>query len=289
MASIATFRFAGAAASARDVRARASRRQRKAKRSAPSPGQGAEGDDDDEDGETGAAPSPSSSSSAALDDVEARVFDRANVVRVPAPLDASKLDAIEAKNSALKPETRAASDAKFAEARRREREDNRGAFDKALSVDSLLVFGCDGVLPELVNARVAMFGVLTGLVVEVTTGKSFVEQLGYNVTHGVSEAIVGAVILASCLPSFMAEADDVEVFGSGACKWKRDSTARAERGYLVDPLNLDVRTLPGKDTVIGRIGWVPFVELLNGRMAMITIIILFLGEGFAGHAFFTPP
>jgi hypothetical protein len=58
---------------------------------------------------------------------------------------------------------------------------------------------------------------------------------------------------------------------------------------LVDPLNLDVRTLPGKDTVIGRIGWVPFVELLNGRMAMITIIILFLGEGFAGHAFFTPP
>ena len=210
MASIATFRFAGAAASARDVRVRASRRQRKAKRSAPAPGQGADGDDDDEDGETVAAPSPSSSSTAALDDVEARVFDRANVVRVPAPLDASKFDAIEAKNSALKPETRAASDAKFAEARRREREDNRGAFDKALSVDSLLVFGCDGVLPELVNARVAMFGVLTGLVVEVTTGKSFVEQLGYNVTHGVSEAIVGAVILASCLPSFMAEADDVD-------------------------------------------------------------------------------
>ena len=284
MSSIAAATFVTARA-ARDVRARASRRQRKSKRTAPAGGE--------ETGDEVAAPSSSASATTdmndALDDVEARVFDRADVARVPAPLDASKFDAIEAKNSALQPEARAASDARFAEARRREREDNRGAFDKALSVDSLLVFGCDGVLPELVNARVAMFGVLTGLVVEVTTGKSFVEQLGYNVTHGVSEAIVGAVILASCLPSFMAEADDVEVFGSGACKWKRDSTARAERGYLVDPLNLDVRTLPGKDTVIGRIGWVPFVELLNGRMAMITIIILFLGEGFAGHAFFTPP
>jgi hypothetical protein len=54
-------------------------------------------------------------------------------------------------------------------------------------------------------------------------------------------------------------------------------------------LNLDVRTLPGKDTVLGRIGWVPFVELLNGRLAMLTLIVLFAGEPLAGHPFFTAP
>ena len=169
------------------------------------------------------------------------------------------------------------------------REDNRSAAERALSVDSLLVFGCDGVLPEIVNARVAMFGVLTGTVVEVATGKSFAEQLGWNLTHGVSALVVGAVIVTSCLPSFLAKSDGETVFGSGACKWKRDATARAERGYLVDPLNLDVRALPGKDTVLGRIGWVPFVELLNGRLAMLTIMVLFAGEPLAGHPFFTAP
>jgi len=145
------------------------------------------------------------------------------------------------------------------------------------------------VLPEIVNARVAMFGVLTGTVVEVATGKSFAEQLGWNLTHGVSALVVGAVIVTSCLPSFLAKSDGETVFGSGACKWKRDATARAERGYLVDPLNLDVRTLPGKDTALGRIGWVPFAELLNGRLAMLTIMVLFAGEPLAGHPFFTAP
>jgi hypothetical protein len=49
-----------------------------------------------------------------------------------------------------------------------------------------------------------------------------------------------------------------------------------------------VRTLPGKDTVLGRVGWVPFTELLNGRLAMITLIVLFAGESIAGRPFFTP-
>jgi hypothetical protein len=81
-----------------------------------------------------------------------------------------------------------------------------------------------------------MLGVLTGTVVEVATGKSFAEQLGWNLTHGVSALVVGAVIVTSCLPSFLEKSDGETDFGSGACKWKRDATARAERGYLVDPI-----------------------------------------------------
>jgi len=228
-----------------------------------------------------------------LDEVEASVFDRddASAPRAPEPVKIEAMKEIESENARLAPGAKAAREEAFRTmmAREKMREDNRSAAERALSVDSLLVFGCDGVLPEIVNARVAMFGVLTGTVVEVATGKSFAEQLGWNLTHGVSALVVGAVIATSCLPSFLAKSDGETVFGSGACKWKRDATARAERGYLVDPLNLDVRTLPGKDTALGRIGWVPFVELLNGRLAMLTIMVLFAGEPLAGHPFFTAP
>jgi len=212
-------------------------------------------------------------------------------VTTPEPVAIDAMREIERANARAMPAAERAREEAFRTmmARAKAREDKSTAAERALSVDSLLVFGADGVLPELVNARVAMFGVLTGVVVEVTTGKSFIEQLAWNATHGVSELVAGAVILASCLPSFRAESDGETIFGSGACKWRRDKTARAERGYLVDPLNLDVRTLPGKDTVLGRVGWVPFVELLNGRLAMITIIVLFAGEPLLGHPFFTSP
>lgn len=265
----------------RCVTARASKRNtRRARRETKRPR---------EDASEGASPSPSMD----LDEVEASVFDRdgASAPRAPEPVKIEAMKEIESVNARLAPGAAKAREEAFRAmmAREKMREDNRSPAERALSVDSLLVFGCDGVLPEIVNARVAMFGVLTGTVVEVTTGKSFAEQLGWNLTHGVSAFVVGAVIVASCLPSFLAKADGETVFGSGACKWKRDTTARAERGYLVDPLNLDVRTLPGKDTVLGRIGWVPFVELLNGRLAMLTLIVLFAGEPLAGHPFFTAP
>jgi len=258
---------------------RAKRRARASRRPAPGAPTTRNGDaDDDDDG--------------ALDDVERAVFDRASdAVTTPEPVAIDAMREIERANARAMPAAERAREEAFRTmmARAKAREDKSTAAERALSVDSLLVFGADGVLPELVNARVAMFGVLTGVVVEVTTGKSFIEQLAWNATHGVSELVAGAVILASCLPSFRAESDGETIFGSGACKWRRDKTARAERGYLVDPLNLDVRTLPGKDTVLGRVGWVPFVELLNGRLAMITIIVLFAGEPLLGHPFFTSP
>jgi len=229
------------------------------------------------------------------DETEARVFDRGDAsspsaARTLERVSVQEMKEIERANERNAPAAARAREAAFRAMmdREKEREGERGAVERALSVDSLLVFGCDGVLPELVNARVAMLGVVTGGVVEALTGKSYPEQLAWNLTHGVSALIVGAVIAASCLPSITAQADGVEVYGSGVCKWKRDATARAERGYLVDPLNLDVRTLPGKDTVLGRVGWVPFTELLNGRLAMITLICLFAGESIAGRPFFTP-
>jgi hypothetical protein len=229
------------------------------------------------------------------DETEARVFDRADASPNAAPrtlerVSVNEIKEIERANARNAPAAARAREAAFRAMmqREKEREGERGALERALSVDSLLVFGCDGVLPELVNARVAMLGVVTGGVVEALTGKSYPEQLAYNLTHGTSALIIGAVIAASCLPSITAEADGEEIYGSGVCKWKRDATARAERGYLVDPLNLDVRTLPGKDTVLGRVGWVPFTELLNGRLAMITLIVLFAGESIAGRPFFTP-
>jgi len=258
---------------------RAKRRARASRRPAPGAPTTRNGDAADDDG-------------GALDDVERAVFDRASdAVTTPEPVAIDAMREIERANARAMPAAARAREEAFRTmmARAKAREDKSTAAERALSVDSLLVFGADGVLPELVNARVAMFGVLTGVVVEVTTGKSFIEQLAWNATHGVSELVAGAVILASCLPSFRAESDGETIFGSGACKWRRDKTARAERGYLVDPLNLDVRTLPGKDTVLGRVGWVPFVELLNGRLAMITIIVLFAGEPLLGHPFFTSP
>ena len=243
----------------------------------------------EEDAKTRAPPTPM------YDETEARVFDRADAspnaaARTLERVSVNEIKEIERANARNAPAAARAREAAFRAMmqREKEREGERGALERALSVDSLLVFGCDGVLPELVNARVAMLGVVTGGVVEALTGKSYPEQLAYNLTHGTSALIVGAIIAASCLPSITAEADGEEIYGSGVCKWKRDATARAERGYLVDPLNLDVRTLPGKDTVLGRVGWVPFTELLNGRLAMITLILLFAGESIAGRPFFTP-
>lgn len=227
-----------------------------------------------------------------LDEVERAVFDRgAGAVKMPEALSMDALRAIETKNARTAVTANAAREAAFREmvARYDAREDNADAATRATSADALLVFGCDGVLPELVNARCAMIGVVSGIVVEVFTGRGFAEQLAWNVSHGVSELIAGAVIFASLLPSLKETSDNVTIYGAGACKWRRDATARAERGYLVDPLNLDVRTLPGKDTPLGRIGWVPFVELLNGRLAMLTLVVLLAGEPLLGHPFFTAP
>lgn len=227
-----------------------------------------------------------------LDEVEAAVFDRgAGAARAPKALSAETMAKIETTNARTAVTANAAREEAFRQmvARYDAREDNASALQRATSADALLVFGCDGVLPELVNARCAMVGVLSGIVVEVVTGKGFAEQLAWNVTHGVSELIAGAVIFASLLPSLKETSDNVSIYGAGACKWRRDATARAERGYLVDPLNLDVRTLPGKDTPLGRIGWVPFVEMLNGRLAMLTLVVLLAGEPLLGHPFFTAP
>ena len=245
---------------------------------------------DDASGTTTASDADAKEDARALDDVEAAVFD--GVARgPPAKVETRELREMEARSAKTAPGANARREAAFREmiARNAAREDNASALARATSVDALLVFGCDGVLPEIVNGRVAMIGVVTGIASEVITGKGFAQQLAWNLTHGVSEVIIAGVIVASCLPAFKVEADGETVFGTGACKWKRDGTARAERGYLVDPLNLDPRTLPGKDTVLGRVGFVPFVEMLNARLAMLTIIALFVGEPLVGHPFFTAP
>jgi len=232
-----------------------------------------------------------------LDDVDANerdAFDRSMTSasgnarpRVEA-IDVGELEAMERRNASGAARAKRAKEEAFALARERarERNANANAFERALSADALLVFGCDGVLPELVNARVAMIGVASGVANELATGKSFPEQFVANATNGTSAAIVLGVIAASCVPSFVANASDGDVYGDLACKWRRDATARGGRGYLVDPLNLDARSLPGVDTVLGRIGVVPFVELLNGRAAMVTLLGILFGELALGRAFF---
>ena len=52
-----------------------------------------------------------------------------------------------------------------------------GILDKLLSSDAMLLFAVDGVCPELVNGRVAMFGFFTALIKELVTGQSFTTQL----------------------------------------------------------------------------------------------------------------
>ena len=54
----------------------------------------------------------------------------------------------------------------------------------------MLLFAVDGAVPEVVNGRVAMLGFFTALIKELATGETFTSQLSYNLTHGVSFAII---------------------------------------------------------------------------------------------------
>ncbi len=164
-----------------------------------------------------------------------------------------------------------------------------------LSVDYLLLFGVDGVLPEIINGRCAMIGLLLGFANEVMTKKSLNEQLVFNVTHGVTPLIAIMVILFSLVPSFLINQDKHMVepgsqnvrnpqgwFGQGAFRYKFDERFRGRRAYAVDPAVSDWKIFQMK-TPLGHIGCVPFAEVVNARFAMFVLAGTFFIEGFLGH------
>ncbi|EEH51027.1 uncharacterized protein MICPUCDRAFT_54682 [Micromonas pusilla CCMP1545] len=175
-----------------------------------------------------------------------------------------------------------------------------GILDKLLSSDAMLLFAVDGVCPELVNGRVAMFGFFTALIKELVTGQSFTTQLAYNLTHGVSPTIIALVLVGTLAPSFMADAKETPwTGGDGVARYNDDATAKGKRRYLCDPRALDVRRvhmihtgphttagLPGIDSPVGRLGFAPVAELWNGRAAMTGLILTFVIEGALGHGIF---
>ena len=164
-----------------------------------------------------------------------------------------------------------------------------------LSVDYLLLFGVDGVLPEIINGRCAMIGILSGFTNEIMMKKSLTEQLLFNVTHGVTPVIAVTVILLSLMPSFLIDQNEYlqesgsrndqiaqKWCGQGAFRYKFDDRFRGKRAYAVDPAMSDLKIFQMK-TPLGDIGFVPFAEVVNARFAMFTLMGTFLIEGFLGH------
>lgn len=161
-----------------------------------------------------------------------------------------------------------------------------GLLDKALGADAMLLFAVDGAVPEVVNGRVAMFGFVTALIVELTTGRSFTTQLAYNLTHGVSFTIIGLVVAGTLAPCVMADPKETPFEGEGIAKYRREPRAKAGRQYLCDPRAVDCEGLPGKDTMIGRVGFGPLAETWNGRAAMVGLVLTFMIEGSMRHGIF---
>ena len=158
--------------------------------------------------------------------------------------------------------------------------------DKALSADAMLLFAVDGAVPEVVNGRVAMFGFFTALIKELATGESFTSQLSYNLTHGVSFAIVALVTAGTLAPCVMADPSETPFEGSGIAKFRPEPRAKAGRQYLCDPRAVDCEGLPGRDTPLGRVGFAPLAETLNGRAAMVGLAATFVLEGAMKHGLF---
>jgi hypothetical protein len=164
-----------------------------------------------------------------------------------------------------------------------------------LSVDFLLLFGVDGVLPEIINGRCAMIGILSGFINEVIMKKSLTEQLLFNVTHGVTPFIAAIVVLLSLIPSFLIDENELllesesrnnqtakEWCGRGAFRYKLDERFRGGRAYAVDPAMSELKIFQVK-TPLGLIGFVPFAEIVNARLAMFSLASVLLVEGFLGH------
>lgn len=164
-----------------------------------------------------------------------------------------------------------------------------------LSVDFLLLFGVDGVLPEIINGRCAMIGILSGFINEVIMKKSLTEQLLFNVTHGVTPFIAAIVVLLSLIPSFLIDENELllesesrndqtakEWCGRGAFRYKLDERFRGGRAYAVDPAMSELKIFQVK-TPLGLIGFVPFAEIVNARLAMFSLACVLLVEGFLGH------
>jgi hypothetical protein len=169
-----------------------------------------------------------------------------------------------------------------------------------LSVDCLLLFGVDGVLPEIINGRCAMIGLMSGFANEILVKKSLTEQLSYNISHGITPLIVVLVILSSLLPSILIydEGNLIEVgsrndhylqpwLGKGTFRYKIDSRFRGKRAYAVDPAALDFKYFK-IESPLGYVGLVPFAEIVNARFSMLVLICTFLIEGYMGHGLLSP-
>ena len=175
-------------------------------------------------------------------------------------------------------------------------EDQKSILSYALTVDTLLLFGADGVLPELVNGRCAMIGVLSGIVTELLTKTPLTDQFAQNLSNGITFSIIGLVTFSSLLPALILDyrsiadasgsAENLSWSGRGIYKHIYDSRFRGSRAYAVDPGLLDISSLPHIRTPLGNVGFVPFSEIINARFSMALLLIALLLEGVIGHGIF---
>lgn len=175
-------------------------------------------------------------------------------------------------------------------------EDQNSILSYTLNVDNLLLFGVDGVLPELVNGRCAMIGLLSGIVTEFVTKTPLTDQFAHNVSNGTTLSIIGLVTFLSLLPAFILDFESIAYAnektsnlswtGRGIYKHTRDSRFRGGRAYAVDPALLNISSLPHIRTPLGTIGFVPFSEIVNARFSMALLLVALLFEGALGHGIF---
>ena len=94
------------------------------------------------------------------------------------------------------------------------------------------------------------------------------------------------VVAGTLAPCVMADPKETPFEGEGIAKYRREPRAKAGRQYLCDPRAVDCEGLPGKDTMIGRVGFGPLAETWNGRAAMVGLVLTFMIEGSMRHGIF---
>ena len=131
-----------------------------------------------------------------------------------------------------------------------------------------------------------MFGFFTALIKELATGETFTSQLSYNLTHGVSFAIIFLVTAGTLAPCVTYRPDARTPFEESRPQVPQEPRARVVRQYLYDPRAVaDSEDSPGGTAARP---WWPFAPLagLERPRPRVGLIATFVIEGATKHGLF---
>lgn len=127
----------------------------------------------------------------------------------------------------------------------------------------------EGFAPEVINGRLAMLGFVAAVGAEITTGQTFMTQLGHNFLPVVfhlglfaGASVAPAILTGKPLAELVAEASGVEAAGFKEFQGTAFSSFEQLKKFT------------------------PEVELYNGRAAMVGIAALIFCETLTGSALF---